>query len=173
MAIDLATLPQFLTRDDAADLLRLTTKSIDTMVGDGKLAKVKLGARRTGITRESILDHLKRSGLAMPGKPVADADQSKFKMPDYVSPLDVLIVQIDVELGPIDLEFLTMLCLSLDNWLPQQGIKGCVLFASLERRSIAVQWHKSLGYPMKKVMRACAAMDRKIGAIDPVLHAAE
>jgi hypothetical protein len=49
MAIDLATLPQFLTRDNAAELLRLTTKSIDTMAGDGRLEKVKLGARRPGI----------------------------------------------------------------------------------------------------------------------------
>jgi hypothetical protein len=161
MAIDLATLPQFLTRDDAAGLLRLTTKSIDTMVGDGKLAKVKLGARRTGITRESMLAHLQRSGLVPAGqKDDAPAGLPHIVTADYQSPHEKVIVNLPVG---IDAEWLTMACIATDNWLPRHGIKGATVAGSLSECVIAVLWHPSLGYSPKKVGRVLMALDRAIG----------
>jgi hypothetical protein len=161
MAIDLATLPQFLTREDAADLLRLTTKSIDTMVSDGKLAKVKLGARRTGITRESMLAHLQRSGLAPSGRDATHAALPHQVAADYQSPHEKVIVNLP---GGIDAEWLTMACIATDDWLPKHGIKGATVAGSLSEGVIAVIWNRNLGYSPKKVGRVLMALDRAIGA---------
>ena len=47
-------LPEFVTRDEVASVLRLSTRQVDRLTKSGALAKTKLGGSRSG-SRETIL----------------------------------------------------------------------------------------------------------------------
>jgi hypothetical protein len=45
---------RFLTREEAADEIRLSVRQLDRLVAEGKLKKVKLSASRAGIPRKDL-----------------------------------------------------------------------------------------------------------------------
>ena len=58
MLSDLDALPVFMTPQEVADLLRVTRRTIENMMADGRLARVSNGTDRVLIPRQAVIDIL-------------------------------------------------------------------------------------------------------------------
>lgn len=61
---EVVELPVLVTKRRAAEVLGLTTRSVDRLIEAGRLAKVKLNGHCTRITTESIRDFIQESAVA-------------------------------------------------------------------------------------------------------------
>jgi hypothetical protein len=156
----------FLTRQDVANLLRMTPHNVDLLARKGKLEKTKLGPGRTGIHRDSVSQYL--ANLNSSVSTSVSAPQSAHAIPSGAHEVNMvgdnfgsagmaLYVDVDGDVAQVSA--------ALDAWLPSQGVRGCFIMDRAGR--VVVLWARNLGLDPAVVRKAVEAV--KV----TVLHAAE
>jgi hypothetical protein len=158
----------FLTRQDVANLLRMTPHNVDLLARKGKLEKTKLGPGRTGIHRDSVSQYLANLNASVSaGVSPAKLDQpGEFTLgaiPGHVGDAygsTGMMVHVKA-----DWDRLGEVAEALDGWLTRNGFPGCFVMAG--NGAISVMWAKSIGYRHEPVRKAIDGVKASI------VHAAE
>ena len=136
-------MPIFLTRREAAERLRLTTRQVDRLAKDGVLTKQKLSSHRSGFDRSGLEAHLAK--LGGPARaPITDGGL------EYGTRGQILIVKLE---DPAD-----GVAAALERVLCDNGLVGCILHGRGD--TIAIARADSLPYceaDMRKAQRMATA----------------
>ena len=124
-------LPEYVTRAEAAAVLRLSPRQVDRLAKAGTLKKTKLSASRSGFDREDFERYL----------------QSLRDGGGYVSKIAVLVVEIPIDV-PHDINRLAE---RLDAILCQRR-PGCLV--KMDGRKIHIAWNAALGYAPEQILQA-------------------
>jgi hypothetical protein len=157
MGIHTADLPVFLTRQDVANLLRLSPRQVDRLAADGTLTKQKLSASRSGFERSGVETYLRQmagngSGApaGAPASPSAHDDFTMFVGPGgYSSSGTIMKVKLETDDGAVVAE-------ALDGWLQKNGVNGCFIMGN--RNVVTIYWAKSLRVDYAMVRKAVDAV---------------
>lgn len=130
-------LPEYVTRAEAAETLRLSPRQIDRLARAGALKKVKLSASRSGFEREEFERYLQELNASKRTNIAAEGYSSKFSL---------LVVDIPADIG----HDINQLAENLDALLCRR-LPGC--WIKVESRQIYVMCNAGLGYTAEQILR--------------------
>ncbi len=124
-------LPEHVTRDEVAKVLRQSLRQVDRLVKAGALKKKKLSAARSGFDREDFNRYLKTVGATV----------------GYMSLLAILTLEFPTD-SPFDINKAAE---GLGEVLSEK-LPGCPIKVRGEK--IEISWNAALGYMAKQVFEA-------------------
>ena len=130
-----ANLPVFLTRSDVANLLRLSPRQVDRLATAGVLMKQKLSASRSGFERSGVESYLRTMKGSTASTPPSAFTDFTMAGGEYGSRGIMLLVDVDGDAALVGA--------ALDDWLPKNGVRGCMIIAGDGR--VGIMWAHNLG----------------------------